>query len=104
MPVGVDNSPSIDPWLDFTLIFFFLNNSITAGDGIDSLPWSAWIKPFPKVGSLQKTFFGFKYSIEVQTPIISTKESIEPISWKWTSSGLIPWTLPSAVAKDSKTS
>ena len=38
IPVGVDNSPSIESIPDITLILFFLNNSITAGEGIDNLP------------------------------------------------------------------
>ena len=40
MPVGVDNSPSIESKPDKTLIFFFLISSITAGGGTDNLPCS----------------------------------------------------------------
>jgi len=78
-PVGVTISVVASD--GFTGIFFKMPK--VAGTGTGICPWEQSTEPDPRGTTEANTFLIPRYSTHRKEPIISTIESIPPISWKW---------------------
>ena len=73
-------------------------NVAVAGAGTGSLPCVVWTVPDPTFrGELMISVMP-RCSIPMTDPTMSTSASTAPTSWKWTRSGVVPWTFASTSA------
>ena len=98
-PVGVVSSTDWPvPWTGAPA-----NSRTTAGAGLGSTPCAPRTVPVPTATGLAYTEATPSDSRARQVPMTSIRASRPPTSWKWTTSGLVPWTRPSAAARQAKT-
>ena len=98
MPVGVASSPSPPASTCQPRA-----SSSTAGAGTGRSPCAAWTRPDPTATGLAVTRLTPRSASAAHTPTMSAIASHDPTSWKWTSSGGMPCTRPSASASRAKT-
>ena len=99
-PVGVVSSATTSvPWMGAPD-----NRAMVAGAGTGIVPWADSTEPVPVATLAEPTSSMSSTSRAAQVPTTSTMLSIAPNSWKYTSSGGIPWRRPSTAARASKVS
>ena len=69
---------------------------MAAGAGTGRMPWAHFMVPDPTLRGDETVFSMPAISTRTKAPMMSAMESMAPTSWKWTSSGVVPWTFASA--------
>ena len=75
---------------------------MAAGAGTGRMPWAHFMVPDPTLRGDETVFSMPAISTRTKAPMMSAMESMAPTSWKWTSSGVVPWTFASASARSRK--